>query len=639
MKRHLLVIDATRQSFRLRSLSVETLEKDPREEYFSLSGEALCQYLLREDHEAMILARGPMPFLSGNKVTIGYLSPLTGLPHYSFVGGRAARELLNLGLDAIVLVNPPQQDGKRPYIVVSGQAPDVQVEFKKSSELPGGQRSAFYFLVEEELGGQQGKGSVFALGDGAYHGYRTANLALEAIYHAGRGGAGMAFARYASALVLRGLETSEVWPDFGSLAQTAFARNPNAAIAGRLERYCKRLSRKDGGTITKLFVTGKDRQGKNTLPSWNAQRLGYDPADVGDAKVLLATRHGHTGCHWCQVDCRHWHWVKADYAPGGRDVFLDDFEPTYSAFAMLGLLPDEDTFEAKIRLRQEVDQRIILPIEQMGCDIIDVGLGIAALFEGLGKGLIPEGDVPSFLRQGEAVFGSIEATGRIVELLRTGAADYPAIEAIGQGPQALAELYPQMKDSVFTCGKGTLGNAGHCNALWTFLMPFSRFFSHYAGQIYKIEGDIPAGASEGEMKALFENVIGQMLQREYFGVLCNCLSCCAFTFVIFSQDGEGERLDDDGLLVEILSHYGIKTSPQELMWFAQAFWAQSIDLKVQFGWRPPSAQDLSGRVFEALSLALERTPEELRGLMDLLIDQWKRQAGEVMQKFGYKVVW
>jgi aldehyde:ferredoxin oxidoreductase len=582
-----------------------------------------------------------MPFLSGNKVTIGYLSPLTGLPHYSFVGGRAARELLNLRLDAIVLVNRPSQDGKRPYIVVSGQAPDIQVEFKESSELPGGQRSAFYLLVKEELGGQQGRGSVFTLGDGAYHGYQTANLALEAIYHAGRGGAGIVFARYVSALVLRGEEVSMAH-FFGS-AQTAFARNPNAAIAGRLERYCKRLSRKDGGTITKLFVTGKGPQGKNTLPSWNAQRLGYAPADIGDAKVLLATRHGHTGCHWCQVDCRHWHWVEADYAPGGRDVFLDDFEPTYSAFAMLGLLPEEDTFEAKVRLRQEVDRRIILPIEQMGCDIIDVGLGIAALFEGLEKKLIPEGDVPSFLhqflREDEAGFGSIEAAGQIVELLRTGAADYPAIEAIGHGPQALAERYPQMKDSVFTCGRGTLGNAGHCNALWTFLMPFSRFFSHYAGQIYKIEGDIPAGAGEGEIKALFENVIRQMLQREYFGVLYNCLSCCAFTFVIFSQDGEGERLDEDGLLVEILSHYGIKTSHQELMWFAQAFWAQSIDLKVKFGWRPPSAQDFPSRVFEALSLTLGRTPEELRGLMDLLVDEWKQQAGGVMQKFGYEVVW
>lgn len=637
MKRHLLVIDAARQSFRLQSLPVETLEKDPREDYFLLSGEALCQYLLREDHEAMILARGPMPFLSGNKITIGYLSPLTGLPHYSFVGGRTARELLNLGLDAIVLVNPPPPDGKRPYIVVSGQAPDTRVEFKESSQLPSGQRSAFYFLVEEELGGQQGRGSVFTLGDGAYHGYRTANLALEAIYHAGRGGAGMVFARYASALVLRGEEVS-LARFFGS-AQTAFARNPNAIIAERLEKYCKRLSRKDGGTITKLFVTGRDRQGKNTLPSWNAQRLGYAPADIGDTEVLLATRHGHTGCHWCQVDCRHWHWVEADYAPGGRDVFLDDFEPTYSAFAMLGLLPEEDTFEAKVRLRQEVDRRIILPIEQMGCDIIDVSLGIAALLEGLEKGLIPEGDVPSFLRQDEAGFGNIEAAGQIVELLRAGAADYPTIEAIGHGPQALAERYPQMKDSVFTCGKGTLGNAGHCNALWTFLMPFSRFFSHYSGQIYKIEDDIPVGAGEGEISTLFENVIRQMLRREYLGVLCNCLSCCAFTFVIFSQDGEGERLDEEGLLVEILSHYGIKTSRQELMWFTQAFWAQSIDLKFKFGWRPPSAQDFPSRVFEALSLTLGRTPHELRRLMDLLIDEWKQQAGRVMQKFGYKVVW
>ena len=48
---------------------------------------------------------------------------------------------------------------------------------------------------------------------------------------------------------------------------------------------------------------------------------------------------------------------------------------------------------------------------------------------------------------------------------------------------------------------------------------------------------------------------------------------------------------------------------------------------------------MPARVFEALSLTLERTPEELRGLMDLLVDEWKRQAGGVMQKFGYEVVW
>jgi hypothetical protein len=122
-------------------------------------------------------------------------------------------------------------------------------------------------------------------------------------------------------------------------------------------------------------------------------------------------------------------------------------------------------------------------------------------------------------------------------------------------------------------------------------------------------------------------------------VLCNALSMCAFTFVIFSQDGRGERLSDDNLLVRLLRYYDIHTTRAELEWFAQAFWSQSIDLKCQSGWRPPSAADLPRRVYEALSLALERPPAELQSLMAMLIEEWTRQAGAVLARFGYRVPW
>jgi hypothetical protein len=217
---------------------------------------------------------------------------------------------------------------------------------------------------------------------------------------------------------------------------------------------------------------------------------------------------------------------------------------------------------------------------------------------------------------------------------------YPALRAIGDGPQALAERYPQLQDIVFTGGKRTLGNAGHCNALWTFLMPFSRFFGHYAGQIYKIDLALPPpGQTPEAYTDCFEQVVERMLAREFFWVLCNALSQCAFTFVVFSQDGQGERLSDDNLLVRLLRNYGIHTTRADLEWFGQAFWAQSIDLKCQFGWHPPSASDLPYRIYEALSLALDRSPEEILWLMQLLIGTWKRRAGEMLRRFGYETRW
>jgi aldehyde:ferredoxin oxidoreductase len=306
---------------------------------------------------------------------------------------------------------------------------------------------------------------------------------------------------------------------------------------------------------------------------------------------------------------------------------------------MLGLVPADGSFAAQLALLKEVNRRLILPIEQMGCDIMDIGLGLAALFEGLERGLIPASDVPPELK--EARLDNLEVAVNAVELLRRGVEGrlYPALRAIGDGPQALARLYPAMQDLVFTCGQRTMGNAGHCNALWTFLMPFSRFYSHYSGQIYKIEEAWPDDPDDDTLCQVFRRVIERVFDREFFGILCNALSCCAFTFVLFSQDGEGERLDDGDLLVRILAEYGIRTTREDLMWFAQAFWAQSIDLKVQHGWSPPAARDLPCRVYEGLALVLGRPPEELIRWMDMLIAEWKDRASAILNRYGYDASW
>ena len=171
-------------------------------------------------------------------------------------------------------------------------------------------------------------------------------------------------------------------------------------------------------------------------------------------------------------------------------------------------------------------------------------------------------------------------------------------------------------------------------------MPFSRFFGHYVGQLYKIEAELPApGASEDAYRSCFQAVVQEALEREFFWLLGNVLSQCAFTFVIYSQGGLGARLSDDALLIRLLRHYGIETTPSELRWFSQAFWAQSIALKLEYGWRPPTALDLPYRIYESLSLAMGRPPEDLQALMAWLIDEWKRAAGEVLSRFGYPVDW
>ena len=626
----ILMVDPGARRYWLRTLHAGQPGSDPREDTTLLGGEALCQFLLREDSGALILARGLLPFLAGNKLTVGYFSPLTGLPHYSFVGGRAAVELLHLGLDAICFTGETAAPVADAYLVISGRAPNLTLEWKTAAYLPAGQRSAYYALLAAELAGQPERGSILTLGQGARLGYRAANLAVESLYHAGRGGAGHVFARFAAALVLRGMPLT-LEQALGPRAE-AFRELRERELRPLMDLYGERLSCRDGGTVTKLHATGSGKQ--PTLPARNAQRLGYALADLGASKLLLASRTGQTGCHWCQVNCRHWHWVEANYAPGGRDRFLDDFEPTYAIFAMLDLRPLEDSFKSRLRLLEEVDRRLIVPLEQLGCDIIDMGVGLAALFEGIEVGLIPPDDLPAGLRGLPAYLGSLEAAaGAVAALAAEDPA--PALRAVGDGPQALAERYPALQERVFTCGTGTLGNPGHANALWTFLMPFSRFFGHYSGQIYKIPGALTPDMPPAAIEALFRDVIREMLQRECFGILGNALSQCAFTFVLFSADGKGVTLDASDLLARTLAVYGIELSREDLEWFAQAFWAQSLALKLAHGWRPPAAADFPARVFEALAPVLGRPPEELRTLMDALIAEWRRQAGALMEKFGY----
>ena len=108
---------------------------------------------------------------------------------------------------------------------------------------------------------------------------------------------------------------------------------------------------------------------------------------------------------------------------------------------------------------------------------------------------------------------------------------------------------------------------------------------------------------------------------------------------LFSEDGRGEQLSADDLLVRILRKYDIETTSSDLKWHAQAFWAQSMQWKLELGWVPPTAGEFPRRVYEALSLALGRNPEELRSLMDRLINEWKRQAKKVLAKFGYEAPW
>ena len=133
-KRFVLKIDAKKKSYTLDDIGPASLNQDPRENYSILWGESLAQYLLRQNPDDLVITRGPLVRFPINKVTVGYISPLTGVPHYSFVGGQSVRELWQLGLDAVVFTNE-LDDNADYYVKISGHAPNIQVEFIKDDSL------------------------------------------------------------------------------------------------------------------------------------------------------------------------------------------------------------------------------------------------------------------------------------------------------------------------------------------------------------------------------------------------------------------------------------------------------------------------------------------------------------------------
>ncbi|MBD3320437.1 MAG: hypothetical protein GF350_05000 [Chitinivibrionales bacterium] len=640
MYRRILHIDPFKQAWHFERLCIEQCKNDPRHDYFILSGETLCQYLLRRNTAALVIAGTPIPYISGVKSCIGFISPITGLPHYSFTGGHSTAQLAYAHLDAICICTdtPPPNTEKMTYIVIEGQAPETEIFFKSAAHLPSGQRSAYYWLLNKEASGKAEETSIFTIGDGARLGFKSANIAIDAMYHAGRGGTGMVFSRYASALVLKNAPSNadQLFGRETDLLQS----NAVAEYDDLCMQYCRRLSSPTGGTVIKLYATGAHKRGKNTLPSDNAKTLGYSCADLGSPAVLKATRDGQTGCEWCRVACRHWHWEQADYAPGKKDRFLDDFEPTWAVFSMLGLNTKENGAPEHIKLLEKVNKQVIQPIEQFGVDIIDMGTALAALMEGAETGKIPPKDLPPFFADTSCP-GRLEKAAQTMELMLAGNhKQYKALRCIGDGPQALADAYPGMKNAVFTCGKQTPANPGHGNQLWTFMMPFGRFFGHYVGQFYKVNEPLPSpDAPMEEYRKCFRRVTQELFEREYIGILGNAFSQCGFTFVAFTENGKGEKLDSGNLLVRLLKEYGISTTRNELEWFAQAFWAQSTDFKLQLGWRPPNARDFPRRVFEMLSQTLNRPAEKLIELMGILIEEYLSHARKVMVRNGYDPQW
>jgi len=159
-------------------------------------------------------------------------------------------------------------------------------------------------------------------------------------------------------------------------------------------------------------------------------------------------------------------------------------------------------------------------------------------------------------------------------------------------------------------------------------MPLSHFFSHYSGQIYKIDEDLPADATDDEARKVFARVVQRMLKREMICAAANSFSFCAFVFAIFTKEGKGEEFDRS-LLAEVLDLYGIGLSADELLKRAETLLEQSVQLRQEMGWQPPAPSDYPRRVFEALSKVMGQPVERCAELFGLLIDEWKKARGVI----------
>ena len=421
-----LIVDLTSKKIRVDSLAAEFYEK-----FIGATGlnawllwkEALPDVKPLSPENPMIFGFGPLvgtQAYCGNRFTVTFKSPLTGIYGDSNAGGFFASEVKFAGYDAIIIRGKAE---KPVYLWIKNDT----VEIRDADHLWGKDTWDTEDMIREEVGDRKVK--TLCIGPAGENLVKYATLMATKNRAAGRGGSGcLAGYKNLKAIAVRGTGTVEVHDPGGMSAlfkkASDIVKDPGNRSARNYRRWGTLSAMKAHSTVVGCAATR------------NFQDNVYKKVGDVDGEALEKYKVGNRACYRCPLGCDQVWEIKEGRFEGETGEKLE-----LSTVMAFGSVLDNNDMASILYLQNLCDK--------LGIDVIELGDSLGMAMECWERGILTArdtdginldwGNVDSIIKLAKLTahregFGQVLAQGVKVaaELLGRGASDY-AMHVKGMG--------------------------------------------------------------------------------------------------------------------------------------------------------------------------------------------------------------
>ncbi|NLU49475.1 MAG: aldehyde:ferredoxin oxidoreductase [Syntrophomonadaceae bacterium] len=506
-----------------------------------------------------------------------FRSPLTGELGESYAGGRLAMAMVYAGYDAIVLT------GESDVPVYLDIGPD-QVEFRNAEPLWGvGSGETGRYL--RELAPGRGFRSIVRIGPAGENLVHFANLNVDTFRHFGRLGSGAVF----------GSKNLKAMVVYGNLDHPI----PNARLRDYRRTYQEvhkkvtetELMEKYHNLGTPVNIMRLNEM--NALPTRNLQQATFEKAREISGEAFADERLTRKlSCVGCPIGCIHMASHRKLFGPKSHDyetsILAYDHELIFALGSFLGTA-DKDQF---LTLLEEV--------EDMGFDVMSVGVLLGWLTEAFANGLVGEKELGTRVE-----FGFTEGYLKVMRGIA-----HPENELyrlLGKGTEAAAEQLGGL-DYAMTLGRTEMTgyHTGYGAALG---QAVGARHSHLDNAGYSFDQSRDYDDIPGFVSAIFEEELNRCVT--------NCLVMCLFARAVYEFP----------IIVRALKSVGIEKSEEELRELGREVYRNKIRVKQKMGFDFKKLR-FPKRFFETECLHGRLNEETMQRMLELYIQEVEQVMAE-----------
>ncbi|MGE5416112.1 MAG: aldehyde ferredoxin oxidoreductase N-terminal domain-containing protein [Acidobacteriota bacterium] len=528
--------------------------------------------------QPIIFCIGPLSavFPVMTKVVCMFRSPLTGELGESYAGGRLAMAMVYAGLDAIVI----KGESRSPVYLSIG--PD-SVEFHNAEPLWGvGTEETGRYLREIEPG--RGFRSIVRIGPAGENLVHFASLNVDTFRHFGRLGSGAVFgSKNLKAMVVHGDENYPIPNDRFKDFRKVYAKiHKTVTETDVMRKY------RDLGTP----INVKRLNAMNSLPTRNLQQGTFENAEElsGEAFAdeVLSRKLSCTGC---PVGCIH---IATHRKPGNWDHEVETSQLAYDHELIFALGSFLDT-------QNKADfMELLEDVEDLGFDVMSVGVLLGWITEAFTNGLIPEQELGTRVE-----FGYKE--GYLEVMRRLARPNNDLYRTLAKGTEFAAQTLGGL-DYALTLGK-------------TEMTGYHTGYGAALGQaVGARHSHLDNGGYSFDQSRDYEDLPGfvaSIMEEELNRCVTNCMIMCLFARSVY----------DYPILIEALNSVGIEKTEDELKELGREVYRNKIAVKQKMGFEFKELR-FPKRFFETKCMHGELNEETMQHMLDLFTAEVDRVMGQ-----------